>query len=100
MSSNNDDDAAPKAEDAAPKHLNLKVKDQQENEINFKLKFTTPMDKLMKAYSQQQDKALDSFRFMFEGVRFNGDDTAVSMEMKDGDCIQVFQFQQGGCELF
>ncbi|KAG0647476.1 Ubiquitin SMT3 [Hyphodiscus hymeniophilus] len=51
------------AGDAAPKHIRIKVKDDQHNEIEFKLKVTTPLEKLMKAYASQQGKAADSLRF-------------------------------------
>jgi small ubiquitin-related modifier len=91
--------AGEKAEDAAPKHINLKVKDQQESEVTFKLKSTSPMEKLMKAYAGQQDKTLDSLRFMFDGHRILKHDTAASLGMEDGYCIDVFQEQLGGGEL-
>jgi hypothetical protein len=91
--------AAEKTEEEAPKHINIKVKDQQENEVFFKIKRTTPMEKLMNAYCQQKGMTFDSVRFMFDGVRVVKEDTPSSLEMDEGDMIEVFQQQLGGCKL-
>ena len=48
-----DDSAAAKAEDAAadaPQHIQLKVKDQHGGEVQFKIKRSTALRKLMDAY--------------------------------------------------
>ena len=89
-------DADIKPEDAAPKTINLLVNDPNGNEVNFRLKTTTPLAKMMKAYAQQTDRKLGMMRFLYDGIRLQDDDTPQSLEMKDCDYIQMVQEQQGG----
>merc|ERR1719187_1987068 len=39
-------------------------------------------------------------RFTFDGSRINDNDTPKSMDMEDGDTIEVFTQQTGGCGRF
>jgi len=92
--------AAEKPEEEKPTTISIKVKDQQENEVFFKVKRHTKMEKLMGAYAQQQGRDLGSLRFTFEGSRIQKTDTPELLEMDDGDMIQVFQEQLGGFNSF
>ena len=76
--------------------LNLKVVTQDGNEIFFKCKMTTPLEKLMKAFCNRQGVAASSVRFLFEGTRINPNSTPKELEMEDGDVIDVMVEQQGG----
>ena len=40
---------------------------------------------------------LQTIRFSFDGTRINESDTPKSLDMEDGDTIEVFQQQSGGC---
>ena len=51
--------------------LNLKVVTQDGNEIFFKCKMTTPLEKLMKAFCNRQGVAMNSVRFLFDGQRLS-----------------------------
>ena len=64
------DDAPP----AAPEHLNIKVTDNN-NEVFFKIKRNTKLEKLMLAFCERQGKTLTSVRFLFEGQRVQPTDT-------------------------
>jgi hypothetical protein len=86
----------PKPEDQAPTHLNVNVKDQDGNDLYFKIKKHTPLKKVMDAYCERQGKARGLVRFLFEGTRVQDNDTPDSLELEDGDMIQVFLEQQGG----
>jgi hypothetical protein len=55
-------------------HLNIKVTDNQ-NEVFFKIKRTTKLEKLMHAFCERQGKAVTSVRFLFEGQRVQPEDT-------------------------
>jgi small ubiquitin-related modifier len=60
---------------AAPaEHLNIKVTDNN-NEVFFKIKRSTKLEKLMTAFCDRQGKTLSSVRFLFEGQRVQPTDT-------------------------
>ncbi|EXJ77411.1 hypothetical protein A1O3_09637 [Capronia epimyces CBS 606.96] len=76
-------------------HLNIKVTDGN-NEVFFKIKRSTKLEKLMKAFCERQGKDPRSARFLFEGQKVQGQDTPEILEMQDGDSIEVHQEQIGG----
>ncbi|MCJ1468050.1 hypothetical protein MMC07_006676 [Pseudocyphellaria aurata] len=76
-------------------HLNIKVTDNN-NEVFFKIKRTTALSKLMNAFCDRQGKNLSSVRFLFDGARVQASDSPDSLEMQDGDTLEVHQEQIGG----
>lgn len=62
------------ATSAASEHLNIKVTDGN-NEVFFKIKRSTKLEKLMKAFCERQGKDLRAARFLFEGQKVQGGDT-------------------------
>ncbi|EDN03905.1 ubiquitin-like modifier SUMO [Histoplasma capsulatum] len=76
-------------------HLNIKVTDNN-NEVFFKIKRTTQLKKLMEAFCTRQGKDLSSVRFLFDGTRVRQDDTPDTLDMADGDTLEVHQEQIGG----
>ncbi|OLN94226.1 Ubiquitin-like protein SMT3 [Colletotrichum chlorophyti] len=82
-------------QDAPVEHLNIKVTDNN-NEVFFKIKRSTKLDKLMTAFCERQGKAINSVRFLFEGQRVQPTDTPDTLEMADGDTLEVHQEQVGG----
>ncbi|KAE9581123.1 hypothetical protein CGMCC3_g3243 [Colletotrichum fructicola] len=79
----------------AVEHLNIKVTDNN-NEVFFKIKRSTKLEKLMTAFCERQGKAISSVRFLFEGQRVQPTDTPDTLEMADGDTLEVHQEQVGG----
>ncbi|KAI6792707.1 hypothetical protein KC361_g6578 [Hortaea werneckii] len=88
--------AAEKEEPQASEHLNIKVTDNN-NEVFFKIKRTTQLKKLMDAFCERQGKDIRSCRFLFDGTRVNPTDNPETLEMADGDTLEVHQEQIGGC---
>jgi hypothetical protein len=86
----------PKPEDQVPTQLNVKVVDQDGNDLFFKIKKHTALKKVMDAYCERQGKTRGLVRFLFEGHRIQDNDTPDTLELEDGDMIQVFLEQQGG----
>ena len=80
-------------------HINIKVKAQDGTEIYFKIKRTTQLKKLMDAYCQRQGLANNQCRFIFDGERIKDDDNPNSLEMENGDEIDVMVEQTGGCNF-
>ncbi|XP_023324837.1 small ubiquitin-related modifier 3 [Eurytemora carolleeae] len=83
-------------EETSPEHINLKVMGQDGNIVQFKIKKHTALKKLMSTYCERAGLALQTIRFSFDGTRINESDTPKSLEMEDGDTIEVFQQQSGG----
>lgn len=76
--SDNQENGSPNAErneaPSAAEHLNIKVTDNN-NEVFFKIKRSTKLEKLMNAFCERQGKTLQSVRFLFEGQRVQPTDT-------------------------
>lgn len=93
----NGNSAGPEGQDtrAQTESLNIKVTDN-DNELVFKMKKSTQMEKLMTAFCERHGKALNTVRFLFEGQRVLTSETPESLEMEDGDTIEVHHEQWGG----
>ncbi|KAK5682758.1 SUMO protein smt3 [Elasticomyces elasticus] len=65
-------------------------------ELTFKLKRHTKLSKAMDMFAERSN--MQQLRFLHEGVRVLPDSTPESMEMEDGDRIDVHQEQIGGGE--
>ena len=77
------------AEGAAAAHIQLKVKDQQGSEVQFKIKKTTPLRKLMDAYCSRLGLQASRVRFMVDGGCIGPDDSAEKLRLEDEDLIDV-----------
>ena len=73
----------------------LKVVTQDGNVIYFKCKMTTPIQKLMHAFCNRAGISTNSVRFVFDGITLFESHTPASLDMEDGDVIDVFVHQQG-----
>lgn len=74
--SNEDGHASPERNEAPAnsEHLNIKVTDNN-NEVFFKIKRSTKLEKLMNAFCERQGKSPSAVRFLFEGSRVQQTDT-------------------------
>ena len=79
-------------------YIKLKVVGQDSNEIRFRVKQTTQMGKLKKAYSERVGVPVTSLRFLFDGGRITDDEPMLAFvkEMEEDDVIEVYQEQNGG----
>ncbi|KAF9804633.1 hypothetical protein SFRURICE_014541 [Spodoptera frugiperda] len=80
-------------------HINLKVLGQDNAIVQFKIKKHTPLRKLMNAYCDRAGLSMQVVRFRFDGQPINENDTPTSLEMEEGDTIEVYQQQTGGAPL-
>jgi hypothetical protein len=55
-------------------HLNIKVTDSH-NEVFFKIKRSTKLEKLMKAFCDRQGKDPSTARFLYDGQKVGPQDT-------------------------
>ncbi|KAK9887149.1 hypothetical protein WA026_020596 [Henosepilachna vigintioctopunctata] len=77
-------------------HINLKVLGQDNGVVQFKIKKHTPLRKLMSAYCERAGLSMQVLRFRFDGNPINETDTPTSLDMEEGDTIEVYQQQTGG----
>ncbi|KAA8524746.1 hypothetical protein F0562_011169 [Nyssa sinensis] len=77
-------------------HITIKVKAQDGSEVMFKIKRSTQLKKLMKAYCDRQSVEPNSIAFLFDGRRIRGEQTPDELEMEDDDEIDAMLHQTGG----
>merc|ERR1711933_57865 len=80
---------------SSSEHLNIKVK-QDDSEIVFKIKKSTPLKKLMSAYCQRNSLDQSQIVFLYEGQRIVAENTPDALGMEDGDEIDAMIHQIGG----
>ncbi|KAJ3041045.1 hypothetical protein HDV00_009945 [Rhizophlyctis rosea] len=87
---------APEQKPEPVQHINLKVVGNDQSEISFKIKNTTPFQRLMDAYLQKTGQDKNAVRFLYQGTRIQADATPQDLDMEDGDQIDVTVEQLGG----
>ena len=74
------------------------MKDQQGSEVQFKIKKSTPLRKLMDANCSRLGLQASQVRFMVDGERIAPDDIAEKLGLEDEDLSDVAMEQTGGGE--
>ncbi|XP_045414389.1 small ubiquitin-related modifier 2-like [Lemur catta] len=77
-------------------YINLKMVGQESSMVQFKFNRHIPLNKLMKAYYEQQSLSVKQVRFQFDGQPVNEVDIPAQLEVEFEDIIDVFQQQTGG----
>lgn len=91
-----DSDLVEAAENVATtEHINVKIVGQDQTEVFFKIKRSTPLEKLMNTYCERQGKSATSVRFLFDGTRIQPNNTAAQLELEDGDTIDAMAEKVG-----
>ena len=78
--------------------LSLRVRDNAQNEIFFAVKKTTRLIKLIDAWCERNGVSRAGKRFLVDGSVIYDEDTPESLDMEDGDIIEVFEEQVGGAD--
>lgn len=74
----------------------LSLPSQNGEETQFKIKKTTKMGKVFKAYAERKGISQSTLRFLLDGERVADDQTAKMLELEDGDQIDAVLEQVGG----
>ncbi|KAJ3071227.1 Small ubiquitin- modifier 1 [Podochytrium sp. JEL0797] len=82
--------------EAKVEHITIKVKALAGEEVEFKIKKTTSMGKVLEAYAQKLGINKTTIRFKFDGEEVNAAETPGSLGMDDGDSLDAFIMQLGG----
>ena len=77
--------------DQEPKieHINLRVVDADASEISFKIKRTTPFQKMFDAYAQKKGVNVQNLRFNFDQERLDPGKTPNDMDMEEVFSINI-----------
>ena len=67
--------------------LNIRLRDRTGEETFFKIKKTTKMFKVFNAWCTRKGQPVTAYRFLFDGQRVDGEQTAEDIDMEDGDQI-------------
>ena len=72
--------------------LNIRLhKVPEGDEVVFRVKTTTKLQRLFDTYALRKGLDVGSLRFLLDGKRLNGDQTPEDVDVEDGDQIDVFQ---------
>ncbi|KAK2640345.1 hypothetical protein Ddye_028140 [Dipteronia dyeriana] len=77
-------------------HITLRVKDQDQNEVFFRIKKSAPLKMLMDGYCVRKRVPLDTFVLMIDNRRLRPEQTPNEVGLEDGDEIDAFTHQVGG----
>ncbi len=78
--------------------LTIRVRDNGQNELHFAVKKSTRLVKLIDAWCERHGISRVGKRFLVEGSVIHDEDTPESLEMEDGDIVEVFEEQVGGAD--
>lgn len=81
---------------ADAKHINLIVKSQQVADIHVKLKKNATFKQLFNTYCQRNNLDHLDVRFLYDGRRIRPENTPLSLDMEEGDIVEVFSEQKSG----
>jgi len=81
---------------ATGEFVKLRVVSQDGQEVQFRIKKSTLMGKLMKSYAERSGLQVASLRFTFDGRRITDSDTPATLEAEEDDVIEAYQEQTGG----
>jgi ubiquitin len=76
--------------------ITLRVRDQTGDEMFFKVKKTTKMNKIFDAYAARRGITSNALRFMLDGERITADNTPKMLELEDNEQIDVMLETVGG----
>eukprot|EP00804_Cyclotella_cryptica_P021510 CCRYP_005824-RC/>CCRYP_005824-RC protein AED:0.33 eAED:0.33 QI:87/1/1/1/0.25/0.2/5/301/95 len=91
-----DDNNDVKPEGEGSEQLTIRVKDQNGEELFFKVKRNTKMSKIFNAYATRKGVQSSAIRFLLDGERVRPDDTPKMLELEDQDQIDCVLEQSGG----
>jgi small ubiquitin-related modifier len=76
--------------------ITLRVREQTGEEMFFKVKKGTKMQKIFSAYADRRGIQVQSLRFMLDGERIQPDNTPKMLELEENDQIDVMLDMVGG----
>ncbi|KAK6588645.1 hypothetical protein RS030_3416 [Cryptosporidium xiaoi] len=81
-------------------YVTVKVRSPDGEQVLYRIKKKTKLQKLMNSYCQRTGQNENSIRFLFEGERLRPEMTAEEAELQEGDLIDAMISQVGGTYVF
>ena len=78
--------------------IHLKLRDQNQSEMFYKIRFNCPFKKLFERHAKKMGGDPSVYRFLFDGERILPHNTPEELDMVTGDEIDVVTEQVGGFE--
>ncbi|CAL5991500.1 Sentrin [Hexamita inflata] len=94
-STNNDEKKDVKMVDTEEK-ITIKVSDDHDNGMQFRVKPTTQLKKIFDHFAAKQSVSRTDLRFYHNGVKLQDTDTPKDVNLQEGDTIEVLRQQIGG----
>ena len=69
--------------------VTFRVRDEQGQELHFKVSMTIRLQKVFDVYAQKKNVAVTSLKFLFEGERLTGDTTPDDLGLQDSDVVEA-----------
>lgn len=88
--------ATPDAPAPVPEGLNIRLVNQSNEEIYFRIKPTTPLRRIFEVYSQRMGIQPNNLRFLFDGARLDPEKSPADYKLEQNDTIDVAIHQTGG----
>eukprot|EP01025_Chloroclados_australasicus_P026567 TRINITY_DN263_c0_g1_i2.p4 TRINITY_DN263_c0_g1~~TRINITY_DN263_c0_g1_i2.p4 ORF type:complete len:116 (-),score=7.59 TRINITY_DN263_c0_g1_i2:283-630(-) len=82
----------------APANLQIKIKSQDGDTIEFKVKSTTKLEKVFNFYCQRKGFEMGQVRFLFDGELVQATSTVGEVGLEDGDTMDCMAQQVGGSQ--
>ena len=93
-------DVKPKLEQDDDGTLSIKVRDQSNGEVVFKVKRTSKFNRVLDAFCSKKSWNAEQVRFIFDGQRVMEEHTPDDLGLENGDVgvfVVVFAFILSGC---
>jgi hypothetical protein len=75
--------------------IHIVIRDPSWQEMHFRVKRTTPVMKILDAYTRRAGLRVKDVVLIYEGLRVLMNDTPNSLEVDDGDVFDVYSIQSG-----
>ena len=79
--------------------ITITIKDQVSASLTLRVKKNTPFRKILDAYARQAERQAWQCRMYLDGLRLGLEECPESVEMEEGDMVDVFVEQTGGGEV-
>ncbi|KNE54471.1 hypothetical protein AMAG_17673 [Allomyces macrogynus ATCC 38327] len=93
------DDHKPDVKPGNVQQISIRLRDQQNNEIEIKARSTTKFQKIAKAYANKKGIDLNYLRFNLDGERVKLEDSIGELDLLDGDVVDVNTDMIGGVHV-
>uniref|UniRef100_A0A5S6QUR4 SEC7 domain-containing protein n=1 Tax=Trichuris muris TaxID=70415 RepID=A0A5S6QUR4_TRIMR len=84
-------DKSEEPDSAQERSIVIKVVNQHGQDVSFRVKSQTSMEKVKRTYALRMQLPLDSLRFQHDGRRITDDMTPESLKLQNNEAIEVYQ---------